>query len=143
MEELFVPYQIAIELRKQGFDEPCLAGYFCYTSLSEKTKIELHTFSGPVMGKNVVFKNSDSYYKMDGNTNVTAPLYQQVIDWLVKIHKIKIRLIPYTSGKDKWGIWKWIDTGNGWAEYFPKTEDGKYIFLETCDLCIQEALKLI
>jgi hypothetical protein len=63
MESLFVPYEIALALKELGFDEKCL-GYYEYT-------------------KNFLITDSVFYTNSElQNEGVTAPLYQQAINFL-------------------------------------------------------------
>ncbi len=85
MQKLFVPYEIAKQLKEKGFDEPCF-GYF--SSKKEDKK---------VTDKNSVISYSSYgyFYKNNQNENdVCSPLYQQVIDWLATKHGIDIVVSP-------------------------------------------------
>lgn len=63
LRDLFVPYKIALRLKKRGFNEPCLGS----------------------------FKNRELCLGLiDGKTQ--APTYQQTINWLRETHKIQIRV---------------------------------------------------
>ena len=66
MENEFIPYDQALALEVQGFDEPCLAWYEVGGSAlrPNATKVTLST----------VHTNSNSYM-------VAAPLYQQAFRW--------------------------------------------------------------
>lgn len=80
----FVPCEIALQLRELGFDEPCLAWYNCNES-NKFTWCES--------------KNSNSF--TNKSKHATAPLYDQVIDWFIKTHKINIVSPRYTRS-NKW-----------------------------------------
>jgi hypothetical protein len=58
MKKEFVPYQLALELKQLGFNEPCLASYY-------------HA------GK----KLDIAEYVRHGEYTVLAPLYQQAFEW--------------------------------------------------------------
>jgi hypothetical protein len=73
---MFIPYEITEELKKRGFDEPCLALY------GGKYGNEIITSGGTAM-----FKSTHVYYK-----KAAAPLWQQVIDWFREKHKIWIQV---------------------------------------------------
>lgn len=80
MDQEYVPYEIALELKQLGFDEYCMGA--CYYEWKDrgKTKIMLHT--------------PDEYDSHDG---VKAPLFQQAFRffrekydlfcWIEKFHK--------------------------------------------------------
>ncbi len=78
--ELFVPFALAVRLKKMGFNEPCLA---CFTLMTEKLMLsdeELFTY------KNI--------YK----DYLLAPLWTQVIEWF---EKKNIHIEPITSYSKK------------------------------------------
>ena len=62
MEKQFIPYKIALELKKLGFKEECLAIY-CGESEIRFRVLEKNTFIN------------------DKSSWVTAPLWQQAFDW--------------------------------------------------------------
>lgn len=67
--EIFVPKHIAMELRKNGFDEPCLAMYLGYNDDNDTIpyiKAEHRLF-------NAMIEN--------GIGSCTAPTYDQVVGW--------------------------------------------------------------
>lgn len=69
MQNEFVPYEIAVELKELGFNKPCLAHYnefgeLCYDVYMIEEPVALH------------------------KKDTLAPLYQQVIRWLWEAKKI-------------------------------------------------------
>jgi hypothetical protein len=65
MKKLFVPYEIALLAKEQGFNEPCLALYDSFDN-------ELHTW-----------RVSDTLVKpTDVPDSIVAPLYQQLLAWI-------------------------------------------------------------
>src|ERR1039457_228403 len=84
MTKLFVPYKLAEDLKKIGFDEPCLAMYSDENlDMWLQDQYDLRS-EGEEDG--FQFKNSD----YDDSRYVAAPLYQQVIDWFYEKHNIYI-----------------------------------------------------
>jgi len=78
LSDLFVPYKIALRLKKKGFNEPCLASF-------KNKKLQL--------------------VLIDGTTQ--APTYQQVVDWLAKKFNIDILLdITYDNKNGNWYYYK-------------------------------------
>jgi len=71
MEKLFVSYEIALQLKEKGFNEPCLASYE-----KSNNKIEFNIVNSPFQ-----VKTDDIWL---------TPLYQQVIDWFREKHRIII-----------------------------------------------------
>ena len=73
IEELFVPYELALKLKEKGFDEECFAWYHCPTTYEDESlnHFTLKIYTPPLK----LFKNG-------GGNLLIAPLYQQVIYWL-------------------------------------------------------------
>lgn len=119
MQHLFVPYELALELKSKGFNEPCLSVY------SNKGKLS------PLVNFGVQNSNVPSY--------CTAPIYQQVIDWFMEKHNLYITIIPiwnnigYSYGYQIRNI---ID--NSFLEFMAYANPNK-----TLNKGIEEALKLI
>lgn len=76
MNELFVPYEIAKQLKEIGFDEPCFAGY----QINHLNEYNLY-YKGS--GSKAITPHANVYgkYCHQNNHVVKAPLYQQVFDW--------------------------------------------------------------
>jgi hypothetical protein len=116
--EIFVPKHIAMELKKKGFNEPCVAYY------SEEVRsypISKHGYS------------VNSEFTMNGFC--TAPTYDQVIGWFaskgIEINTIASRYKQlYMSD-----IWKGMD-----KLFEPKWHESRQQSLLTA---FEEALKLI
>lgn len=64
MKNLFVPYEIALIAKEKGFNEPCLAEY-------------------DLLDKQLELIDSLEFPSKNLKNNLCAPLYQQIIDWLV------------------------------------------------------------
>lgn len=85
--DLFVSFEIAKKLKEKGFKEPCL-GWF---PNSDTKKVEFTP--------NVLWVHSE------GGSNIPAPIFEQVFDWLDKTDKIRISLgTCKTSGKYRFDI---------------------------------------
>lgn len=65
MEEKFVPYELALKLKKLGFNEECLGYYDC---------TNLHT---PEL---IILKMSNKDFMF----GCSAPLWQQAFDWFIE-----------------------------------------------------------
>lgn len=78
MKHLFVPYELALILKEKGFDEPCLGRY-------RDKKFQLYS----VIKEHCY--NSDPI----SNKDISAPLYQQVIDWFYNKHRIFVEADGY------------------------------------------------
>lgn len=89
IKHLFVPYEIAKQLKEKGFNEEC---FMVYNSHREGIP-GYPTLERPI---NYRFLRYDytvyNYHLNKLNTKlITAPLYQQVIDWFRVKHKINIQ----------------------------------------------------
>jgi hypothetical protein len=82
MKHLFLPYELALIAKEKGFDEDCIAMYF---KTSKKLSID---------SKNLLSNKICS--------GITAPLYQQIIDWLLEKHQISIE--PQINPDLRWII---------------------------------------
>lgn len=78
MKDLFVSYQIALELKKLGFNEACLAFYQYDKTLVQKEPFLKCSKKLYYYQNNIGCKESPSLC----GDNCIAPLYQQVEDWL-------------------------------------------------------------
>lgn len=102
MHKLFVPYGIALELQKHGFDGPC---FLVYREKKLAEAIDARPF--PL----AVLKNSE----LGEDGTVAVPLFQQVVDWLRETHKILIS--PFSKKSESGENIYWID-----VEYMDKEE---------------------
>ena len=100
MEKLFVPYKIALLLKKKGFDEPCLGSY--------------NILHGLIVG--------DEFF----TNNIPAPIHQQAIDWLFKkldLYYPYLKIEIFSDGSGSWYHPK--DDGNDKLEIdFDNIEQG-------------------
>lgn len=108
MHRLFVPYGVALELRKHGFDEPCFLVYqdkqlLSIVNLPKGNVIEnFSTVPIPTL------RNSQL-----AQATVAVPLFQQVIDWFREKHRIHLSPFTFTGAKNA----IWFD-----VEYMDKDE---------------------
>jgi hypothetical protein len=122
MKEQFVNYEIALELKELGFNEPCLGYYY-------DKKLDHFALFGVIEGKIITNKN---------NNVILAPLWQQVIDWLreKKYVNIEIRM-NYPEYKYFYTI------GNIGNETFQYVSKETFNYKEAREKAILQALKLI
>ena len=83
MKHLFVPNDIAKKLKEKMFDEPCLA-YYSGSDLEDKT---LYTFTTFSIGSSIHRNGIEGF---DKSYTFSAPIHQQVVDWLRDKHNIVI-----------------------------------------------------
>ena len=81
MKEQFVTYEIALKLKYLGFDEECLGDY--YIIPSDKTPNPNGEFLG------LKYEDVSSYTRL-----VSAPLWQQAIDWIWSNYQLCIYFRP-------------------------------------------------
>lgn len=91
MEKEFATYEIAYELKRLGFNEKCLGFWSVNLLNSSYTELKYGM---------KLFTN-DSVELSDHESNVLAPLWQQVIDWLAKTYDV------YISISIEQNEWKW------------------------------------
>jgi len=79
MEKQFVTYEIALILKELGFDEPCMARF----------KIRTNELTEVMSPKLQMFVRTESQEEFRWQM-WSAPLWQQVIDWLIENYDIII-----------------------------------------------------
>jgi hypothetical protein len=79
MKEQFVSYEIAVKLKELGFDEKCIAYYGNIYG-----EIELLS--------EFVLDHSRMVSSVQSDNETSAPLWQQVIDWLRITHGVHIEI---------------------------------------------------
>lgn len=134
MKHLFVPYNLALELKEKGFNEPCFTWWGKYPPHDKEP--ELINVGGHI------FENTFTNHP---DTNTTAPLYQQVIDWFREKHKLHF-YIETTPSFDKMQGNKFKVSIKSCFEPFKWTTGHYYLgdtYYEALDKAIEEALKLI
>src|SRR4029078_13290517 len=117
MKNLFVPYPIASALKDKGFDEPCLGGYLLNGEFAEPDN-ELNCFRN----------------RNRSGGEISAPLYQQVVDWLRDEHGMRIKIEP--TIKDGLDLFLYHNVGWHWQGTY--RDD-----YEALDAAINHALTLI
>lgn len=74
MEKEFVPYEQSLDLKKLGFDEPCIATYNTDKKVSRNPSHNMEDL--PIEGQPYYWQNSKIHISC-----ITAPLYQQAFRW--------------------------------------------------------------
>ena len=87
MKEQFCTYEIALQLKEFEFDEPCFGFYV--------SNVVGHAFT--LIQNGIGYKTNS---ELTGKTHISAPLWQQVIDWFRNLHGVIIEVyiprdIPY------------------------------------------------
>ena len=126
MKEQFVTYEITIKLKEKGFDEPCFGLYNIYETYGQYGIINIGDLH---------LTNVNRGFK--GNNAIIAPLWQQVIDWLLETHKLYITITSCSQESWQFHIQKPGETLNTlWKEDF-------YSYREARQAAIEHALTLI
>jgi len=151
MKNLFVPYEIALQLKEKGFDEECLA---CFTSKISDNNFNQFWYSEQIWDNSDLHPNPRLCRNSDfGNINsCTAPLWQQAVDWFREKHEIEIqqvcriplKAIEAAQGrldhlKHKYIFVLYRETANPTISRDIRGND----FYEVLTKAIEEALKLI
>lgn len=129
MKHLFVPYELAVKLKEKGFDEHCPAFMYLY---EHEVRFTLSTIAN----------TNSSWLSSEDKSFVSAPLYQQVIDWL---HLKGFNLHDYWLPDEKmFGCDVYNLDGDLLFSDLAAGKGGKYIKKEEAwNKAIEEALKLI
>jgi len=96
MKELFVPYNLALELKNLGFNEKCLA------TIDQIEYVHINSTKQPIRGA------------MTYDT-IKAPLYEQVLDWFEKQHGL-YSIIRIGYGDPKWYDYLIQNGRESWSE---------------------------
>jgi len=140
MNEQFCNYKISKRLKELGFDEECLVHYSFYDN---QPKFHWNDISSYNRSRSLM-KNSDSLKEKDFNyesTPITAPLWQQAIDWLRKEHNYNItyNILEGYNGKK---IINYIFKGGNIQTNF-KILSKRSEFFEAREQAILKAIELI
>jgi hypothetical protein len=122
MKKLFVSYEIALKLKEKGFNEPCIA---TYTQETIGKGDRLQFFVQPINAN-------------DDFTFVSAPLYQQVEEWLFKEYNIFIeikRIKVMADPEDSLYVY-WCEVGDFSSQHYKMPK-------QALRKGIEEAIKLI
>lgn len=141
IDERVVSFKLATQLKKAGFDE-CVLGFWQHTSSSSVCKggylnhynsyvhrnnSEWQELANGIKDK--LWKGFDAKYP-----NISAPTYEQVLDWLESK-----RLMVYVVYQSKSCRWQWF------IDYGEDVQSGLTYQLrhEAYDAAIEKALKLL
>lgn len=89
MKKEFIPYELALELKQLGFDEPCFGYYHEDMSIS---------FTG------IFGQNTNSFWLPSPNKIFSAPMYSQAFRWFRDEHKLYAGIEGSKKDRFKWVI---------------------------------------
>ena len=131
MKHLFVPYEIALQLKEKGFDELCF-GWWCWINGNAAQYYDYKISNSQLIELNNHFNNC------------SAPLYQQVIDWLESEKRLLIDIAHHYYFSEKsintWHFEIMTRTGLLKSSFGDNDSDSRQ---EATLKAIEEALKLI
>lgn len=130
MKEQFVTHEIALELKKLGFDEPCF-GHFT-KDMGLKIHIQFENIQKHYTNSKLLALEA-KYLDMPKN-RCASPLWQQAIDWVfekLEINYPYLRIEMYSDGSGEW--------------YHPADEGVKSltIMFDTKEEAVLKAIELI
>ena len=131
MDRIFVTYEIAEQLSIKGFREPCFVYY-------NDDKI-LNSHSSSPLDK--CDYNSEPEQE-DAEEPISAPMWQQVIDWFRRNHRIMICLDFYADGSFIEYHYK-VSEPNTWKDCDIFVESGFETYEEARKVAIEKSLTLI
>ena len=116
----FVPYELALELKQLGFDEPCLGFYR-------------------------IFSDGDTKLLVNSNSNMRhleAPTYSQAFRWFREKHNLRCQ-INYIGGLINKTTW-WDISVIGHYNTNPKEWEMKYQPYEEAELaCLKKLIEIV
>jgi len=129
MKHLFIPYELAVIAKEKGFNEPCLACYDSPTKISQNNADEGIDFNERVRNSTLV-------------QCITAPLYQQIVDWFRDKHNLMIEIGLEDSNLFDYIIGNMITKKVIKRNYLESNNLHK-TYYEALEKAIEEAFKLI
>lgn len=119
MKNLFIPYELALLAKINGYKEPTLYVF------NENKELITNSWNGYF---------NDSLLK-----EVSAPLYQQIVDWFREKHNIilEVQYLGVYEGKDYF-------IGNIYADNIDETTDNqRYFYYDAFNDIIKDAFSMI
>ena len=130
MEKQFIPYELALELKKLGFDEPCFGCYDYEKELVLFQELEDKTFW---RNKNIP------------ECEVASPLFQQAFYWFRDVMLLDNFIIPYWFIDGEYKVKKYtysIEPSNRFDEYFDCDSDQYDTYEEARLECLKRLIEL-
>lgn len=95
MKNLFVPYIIAKQLKELGYNEPSLMVYYGMGTSHPEDKMYIPSAFGKIKNTDLINFPEQHIYN---EGQITAPLYQQVVDWFREEHGVVIHVFKSENG---------------------------------------------
>lgn len=151
MEHLFLSFELSVLVKQKGFDEQCF-GYWEMNKYDESCpKIIINYTNQP--STNPGAKLRPKMFEIDNKNSslpqwaISAPIKQQIIDWLIK-KDIDIRIVPiYNKGiQISWKVLGLMSIADRTKVYCDNKNNDKSeynSYSEAMNEAIKEALNLI
>ena len=131
MNKEFVPYELALELKQLGFDEPCF-GF--YRSVLGKPEVDM-----------IIRQTPPRFYHLatiPEHFDILAPTYSQAFRWFREKHDLRCQ-INYIGGLINKTTW-WDISVIGHYNTDPKEWEMKYQPYEEAELaCLKKLIEII
>ena len=130
MNNEFTPYEQALDLKKLGFNEECLAFY--NSTLKTPNELLYPQYGGEVGNWNVE------------NHLISAPLYQQAFRWFIEKYNFVGTILGDGFNGELKGYYYSI-TEQGWINYYESIDDGKWYdtYEETELACLIKLIEIV
>lgn len=141
MEKLFISYELALLAKEKGFNDPCIAEYWIGAN-----KGNIGSPKNPLFNMYPDILDEVPCYNSNILKNyVAAPIYQQVIDWLRKEHKMGVEIELYCEEYTVYvkKVTKNISDTQIAQEYEFDPVDGFFDYYEALNYAVTEALNHI
>lgn len=144
LQKMFVPIEIAKELRVLGFNEPCFAVYTIETQSTDGSSTFYRFLTIDQLCKeNNEFLVTDDIQNSYSGDAVTAPLYQQVVDWFRLNHNLYLNIDHVNNPEpEMWGYDVCRMRGGGIIDMWDKTKSVKDYY-ENFNNAIKSAIQII
>ena len=140
MQKEFGDYEIALMLKKSGFNEKCFGHY------NKHSNRDTFYDNGAIVGGDLIIRwFQDHNFETEGDDLIcSAPLWQQVIDWFRETHKLDVMTYKTLEGR----YYPWItpigdNSGNRYVHF----DRNKIVFYddynESMTIGILKAIELI
>ena len=114
MKELFAPYELALKVKEKGFNKQCFGGYYLFENTPD-----------------LCIYQDENEFSDSKEIIIFAPLYQQIISWLLKEHNLLISQRP-VNGDIGFTIYDITKEGNKRLRSY-----------DTIDKAIEEAFDIV
>ena len=142
MNHLFVSYQLCLQLKKLGFNEPCFGFY----------KANLYILGKKDTAKLFLqYRENQTFFDPNRKWDCLAITYQQVMDWLRENHNIEVRAKTWISPTNTTLYFPSVyikrakkkEFGFEWSDELFYNKPQKYSYYEALDKAISKSLKSI